>query len=97
MVLGMAPDSMWELIFLMVILKIPIVYLCAVVYYAIKAQPRPEEGAAVTADIAPEDGPSTWWRRLHPRRFGPHPHGHPVRTYSRAPRPAQARAETRRP
>ena len=31
----MAPDSVWEIVFLMVILKIPIVYLCTVVYYAI--------------------------------------------------------------
>ena len=40
----MAPDSVWEIVFLMVILKIPIVYLCSVVYYAIKAEPRPEPG-----------------------------------------------------
>ena len=26
-----APDTLWELVFLMVILKIPIVYLCGVV------------------------------------------------------------------
>jgi hypothetical protein len=47
------PDTVWEIVFLMVILKIPIVYLCSVVYYAIKAEPKPEEGAAVTADIGP--------------------------------------------
>ena len=33
---------MWELIFLMVILKIPIAYLCWVVYWAIKAEPQLE-------------------------------------------------------
>ncbi len=37
--------GVWELVFLMVILKIPIVYLCGVVYYAIKAEPRPDAGA----------------------------------------------------
>ena len=37
----MAPDSVWEIVFLMVILKIPMVYLCTVVYYAIKAEPKP--------------------------------------------------------
>ena len=30
---------------MLVILKIPIVYLCAVVWWAIKAEPRPLEGA----------------------------------------------------
>jgi len=85
--------GVWELVFLMVILKVPILYLCAVVYYAIKAEPRPEEGAAVTARIGP-DGPDTGWRRLHPRRFLPRPHGGPTRTYPRTPRAAAARART---
>ena len=83
--------GVWELVFLMVILKVPILYLSAVVYYAIKAEPRPEEGAAVTARIGP-DGPDTGWRRLHPRRFLPRPHGGPTRTYPRTPRAAAARA-----
>ena len=38
---------MWELIWLMVIMKIPIVYLCWVVYWAVKSEPRPEESAAL--------------------------------------------------
>jgi hypothetical protein len=84
--------GVWELVFLMVILKVPIVYLCAVVYYAIKAEPRHEEGAAVTARIGP-DGPETGWRRVHPRRFLPRPHGGPTRTYPRTPRTAGARAK----
>lgn len=92
MLVGMAPDTVWELVFLMLVLKIPIVYLCAVVYYAIKATPRPEEGAGVTAGLRPDDRPGSGWRRLHPRRFGPRPHGGPVRTYPRAPRTAHAHA-----
>jgi hypothetical protein len=88
--------GVWELVFLMVILKIPIVYLCGVVYYAIKAEPRREEGAAVTARIGP-DGPETGWRRrLHPRGLRPRPHGGPARTYPRVPRTAAARAEVGR-
>ena len=86
------PDSVWEIVFLMVILKIPIVYLCSVVYYAIKAEPKPEEGAAVTADIGPDDsGPGRPWRRsrIRPRR----PHGGPARSY---PRTAHARAYAER-
>jgi hypothetical protein len=86
------PDSVWEIVFLMVILKIPIVYLCSVVYYAIKAEPKPEEGAAVTARIGPEDsGPGGGRRRarIRPRR----PHGGPVRS---SPRTARARAYAER-
>ena len=88
--------GVWELVFLMVILKIPIVYLCAVVWYAIKATPRPEEGAGVTARIGPDPEPRGFGR-LHPRRFArPHPHGGPTRTYPRAPRTAAAHAEAER-
>jgi len=86
------PDSIWEIVFLMVILKIPIVYLCSVVYYAVRAEPKPEEGAAVTARIGPEDsGPGRGRRRsrIRPRR----PHGGPARSY---PRTARARAYAER-
>ena len=38
--------GVWELVFLMVILKIPILYLCGVIYYAIKAEPRPAKAPA---------------------------------------------------
>src|SRR3954467_12035232 len=89
---AMAPDSVWEIVFLMVILKIPIVYLCSVVYYAIKAEPKPEEGAAATAAIRPEgSGPGRARRRsrIRPRR----PHGGPARSY---PRTAHARAYAER-
>jgi hypothetical protein len=83
--------GVWELVFLMVILKIPIVYLCGVVYYAIKAEPRPPEGAGVTVQVGPDassGGPST--RRL--RGLRPHPHGGPTRTYPRTPRTATTTA-----
>jgi len=77
-----------ELVFLMVILKIPIVYLCWVVYYAIKAKPEPLAGAGVTAEVGPEDrGPVADRPR---RRMRPRPHGGPTRTYPRTPRPALA-------
>ena len=85
----MAPDSVLEIVFLMVILKIPIVYLCAVIYYAIKAEPKPEEGAAITANLGPDDsGPGRRRDRL-PRL--PRPHGSPARRYPRTPAPAVAR------
>ena len=89
-----APDSVWEIVFLMVILKIPIVYLCFVIYYAVKAEPKPEEGAGVTARIGPEDdGRGGLRRRVRPRRL--HPHGGPSRTYPRVPRAASATAQRR--
>jgi hypothetical protein len=85
--------AVFELVFLMVILKIPIVYLCGVVYYAIKATPKPEDGAAVTANLGPDDEPG--YTRRTPRRLRPRPHGGPVRSYPRTPRTALARAERR--
>ena len=88
------PDTVWELVFLMVILKIPIIYLCTVIYYAVKAEPNPEDGAAVTAATGPEDGDGGLRRRrsrIRPRR----PHGGPARSYRRAA-PARAYAERRR-
>jgi len=87
----------WEAIFLLVILKIPIVYLCCIVYWAIKAEPRPEEGAALQP-VAVEPDPRPGWSRrrrvLRPLRGGPH--GGPSRTYSRGRASALARAETKR-
>jgi len=87
------PDTLWELVFLMVILKIPIVYLCYVVWYAIKAQPRGRGGPAgvrVTPDSPP---PSYDRRRRRTRPRPPRPHGGPARVYARTARAAAARAD----
>jgi hypothetical protein len=86
----------WELIFLMVILKIPIVYLCLVVWWAIRAEPRPEEHAAVTVAVAPDPSPGWLRGRVHIRRGRPGPHGGPARTYARTSRTALTRAQARR-
>jgi hypothetical protein len=90
-----APDSVWEIVFLIVILKIPVVYLCLVVWYAIKAEPKPEEGAAVTASVGPDGPPPRRRRRLRrPPRPWPSTHGGPARTYARSARAtAAARAK----
>jgi len=58
----------WELIFMMLILKIPIIYLAFVVWYAIRADPA--------SGTDPREN-SVWrpWRRPdgpRPRRGGPH-------------------------
>lgn len=77
---------------MMVILKIPVVYLCWIVWWAIKAEPTPEEGAALPARIdSPEPMPG-WSRRPGPRCPRPRPHGGPARTYRRTARAAMTMA-----
>jgi hypothetical protein len=74
---------MWEVVFMLLILKIPVAYVGWVVWWAIKAEP--EVGAEE------EFVPSYWkpWQRppgSRPRRGGPH--GAPQReTAARAARP----------
>jgi hypothetical protein len=70
----------------MLIMKIPIVYLCWVVYWAIKSEPRHDEPAP--AVVPSEPGPAGWRprRRGGAPRLGPH--GHPTRTYARTRRAA---------
>jgi hypothetical protein len=88
-----APDTLWELVFLMVILKIPIVYLCYVVWYAIKAEPRGRGGPAGVR--AMPDPPPLGYDdvRRRSRRRPPRPHGGPARVYARTARAAAARAD----
>ena len=93
----MAPDSILEIVFLVVILKIPIVYLCGVCWYAIRAEPERGEGATVGAKLDPGDSGPGWGRRLRPRGLRPRPpHGAPARTYPRTARTAVARAKVDR-
>jgi hypothetical protein len=64
----------WEAIFLLLVLKIPIVYLCLVVWWAIRAEPRPEEGAALVARISPTDPePCSWREQRRIRALRPRP------------------------
>jgi hypothetical protein len=78
----------------MLIMKIPIVYLCAVVWYAIKAEPRRPEGAARLG--APPDpalhGPG-WQRSRRPEPFRGGPQRGPRRGAGRPARVAMARRE----
>ncbi len=75
---------------MLVILKIPVVYLCGVVWWAIRAEPLPLEGAGAPASLGPPPGrdPDCGWRR--PRR--PAPRG--GRSVG-ARRAAQARAQAK--
>jgi hypothetical protein len=79
---------MVELLFMMLILKLPILYLAGVCYWAIKAEPeqRPLEGAHVRTPLVPEP-PTPSPRR--PSRPGSH--GGPKRREARRPRPETVR------
>jgi hypothetical protein len=61
--------SVWEAIFMLVVLKIPMVYLAAVVVWAIRAEPGPDESEPVRA-IVPLT-PCGWdeWRRRRASRL----------------------------
>ena len=78
---------------MMVVLKIPIAYLCAVVWWAVKAEPRPLEGATLAGVREPLDGPDRACPWL-PRRRGPR--RGPDRTAVRSARRSYARTEARR-
>jgi hypothetical protein len=86
--------SVWEAIFMLVVLKIPIVYLGIVVWWAVRAEPRPLEGAA--RPVRPDqDGPDRGWKPRGPRGRRPGPHGTPVRGYPRREAPVRARVDLR--
>lgn len=56
---------------MLVVLKIPVVYLCAVVWWAVRAEPQPPEGAprpAVPVPAAPAPPACGWRRRRLERR-----------------------------
>jgi hypothetical protein len=61
----------WELFFMLVILKIPVVYLCAVVWWAVRAEPRPLEGAAQAVPASPPPPTCGWRDRLLASRRRP--------------------------
>jgi hypothetical protein len=66
----------WEAVFLLVILKIPLVYLCAVVWWAIRAEPTAGDGQEPVRSLVPLT-PCGWddWRKRGatrlPRPFRP--------------------------
>jgi hypothetical protein len=78
----------WEFVFMMLVLKIPIVYLGLVVYWAVKAEPEPPEPALLPAVPLEPEPRAPWSRpgRSRQPRFGPH--GSPVRTFARTRRAA---------
>jgi hypothetical protein len=71
------PAMVWETVFFLVVLKIPVVYLACVVWWAIRAQPDGAEPAVVqTVSDTPLGGPGLGAGRRAPRRpRSGRPHG----------------------
>jgi len=82
--------EVWELVFMMVVLKIPIAYLCAVVYWAVKAEPKPPEPSR-TGVVEPPEPHSPWASRFRRRGPRPGPRRGPQRKPARARRAAVQR------
>jgi hypothetical protein len=64
-----------EIVFMMLILKLPILYLVGVCWWAIRQEPNPLEGAALLRNG--EECPRRWQPRpgRRPPRGGPHVSG----------------------
>jgi len=61
--------SAWEAFFFIVVLKIPLIYLAVVVWWAVRAVPEPPEGGD-GALVSNPSVPCGWddWRRRRSRR-----------------------------
>jgi len=74
---------LWFTLWYMVILKIPALCLCYVIWWAVKDPPAPGEGLGEAgADLGSGGGPESgsWWkRRAHDRSARRGPHGSPAR------------------
>jgi hypothetical protein len=62
--------SVWEAVFMLVVLKIPVVYLAAVVWWAIRAEPTSGGGGGEPAGVLAPLTPCGWddWRRREATR-----------------------------
>lgn len=67
----------WEIVFMLLILKIPIVYLCVVIWWAIREEPAPADpaGVAVLPDTPPSGGSPRRRRTGQRRPVRPHTPG----------------------
>jgi hypothetical protein len=75
-----------EIVFLMLVLKLPIVYLIAIVWWAVRAEPRPNEPAVVHAAVGDDPSAPRRFGPRRPRRGGPHERGGRSRRAARAAR-----------
>ena len=84
--------SAWEAIFLLVVLKIPLVYLGFVVWWAIRAEPAPPGSGGDEVGVLAPLTPCGWdeWKLRRPSQRVPRPF-RPVGPHARR---LAARAET---
>jgi hypothetical protein len=76
--------TVWEIIFVLVVLKIPIAYVGWVIWWAIKAEPEVgTEGGTDSVNWTPWRRPSPSGSPVRPRQG---PHGVPVRSKPRTSR-----------
>jgi hypothetical protein len=63
--------SAWEAIFMLLVLKIPLIYLAIVVLWAVRAEPEIADGGDEAGVLAPV-APCGWtdWQRRRTRRPG---------------------------
>lgn len=64
-------EALLELFFMLVVLKLPIVYLCLVIWWAVRAVPDPLEG--VPLRVEPGTPQCPWRRPSGPRGRSPRP------------------------
>jgi hypothetical protein len=74
-----------EIIFLMLVLKLPILYLAGVVYWAVKAEPLPPEPAVLPVDAGDEPPLTPRFEPPRPRRVGPQRRDRSTSRAARAP------------
>ena len=69
---------------MMLVLKLPAIYVGLVCWWAIRAEPKPLEPALLP--VLPDEPEPTRWHRVRRRPRRPGPHGGPVRGYVRTRR-----------
>jgi hypothetical protein len=81
----------WEAIFMLLVLKIPMVYLGIVVWWSIRAEPLADTGSDEVGVLA-HLTPCGWneWKRRRPRGGAPRPLGPSARRPARRMRAATA-------
>jgi hypothetical protein len=85
-----------EFVFMMLVLKIPVIYVGWLVWWAVRQEPLPPEGAPVTVRVGEPGAPPR--RSLRGRLGGLRPggpHGRPARGYPRVARASAARPSGR--
>jgi hypothetical protein len=86
--------TLWFVIVFLILFKIPLLYLCYVIWWAVKDPPLPGEGLGEVGDgLGSGGGPESgsWWKRRASRPARRGPHGSPARR----PAPAVVKARSR--